>query len=178
MKGKVNVWILLGGLLVLLPFGLILAFSYGRDPRALDSMLEGKQAPPFVLKTLEGETVSLADLRGKPVVLNFWSTWCQPCKIEHPVLLEAADIYRDVAFYGVIYEDKANATRAYLKKAGAAYPHLIDPGSRTAISYGVAGVPETFFIDHEGRIIDKVSLPVSREQMYPLLEKMLQEAAR
>lgn len=167
--------ILAAGGLVVIPLVWVLAEGFGRNPRALPSVLEGKPAPSFALETLDGEKVSLADLRGSPVVLNFWATWCTPCLQEHPLLLEAARRYtsRGVTFLGVLYGDEPPAARTYLKKHGSAYPTLLDPAHRTAIDYGVGGVPETFFIDRNGQVVLKVSGPVTPDTLVGTLEAML-----
>jgi len=154
-KGRINPWIVVGGFVLFLPLIVLLGRSFGRDPRAVPSMLEHRPAPEFTLVDLDGKTWSLSELRGTPVVLNFWSTWCGPCKQEHPMLLEAQDQWPGVRFLGVIYEDDPTKAREYLARAGAAYPHLIDPTGTTAIEYGVAGVPESFVIDREGLVIHK-----------------------
>ncbi len=169
-------WKILGvGALVVVPMVWLLAEGFGHDPRALPNVLEGKEAPGFALQTLEGDPVSLESVRGSPVVLNFWATWCVPCLQEHPVLLEAARRYqgRGVVFLGVLYGDEAADANAYLKKHGKAFPTLLDPAQRTAIDYGVGGVPETFFIDRSGQIVRKVSGPVSPDVMVSTLEEML-----
>ncbi len=155
-------WRILGPGLALVALLLaILASGFGNDPHALPSMLEGKPAPMFAQDTLTGQRVDLGKLKGTPVILNFWSTWCQPCRIEHPWLQENARAFPDVQFYGVLYGDtEANALR-YLKAHDSAYPTIVDPEGRLAIEYGVAGVPETFFIDRQGQIRHKVSGPVS-----------------
>jgi cytochrome c biogenesis protein CcmG/thiol:disulfide interchange protein DsbE len=116
----------------------------------------GAPAPDFELAALDGENVRLSDLRGQVVALNFWATWCVPCFEEHPLLVSAARSLGDRArFIGVIYEDSEEQVRGFLARQGSAYPSLVDPGSRTAIAFGVFGVPETFFIDAEGRIAAK-----------------------
>ncbi len=159
---RANPFILGGGLLVFLPLLALLMVSFGRDPRAVPSVLEGRPAPAFSLETLDtGETVSLADLRGQRVVINFWATWCQPCKIEHPALLEAARRWPDVQFLGVLYQDEPIKARAYLRRNGEAYPTLLDPGGVVAIDYGVGGVPETYFLDEEGQVFYKHAGPLS-----------------
>ena len=163
------------GFLVTAPLFLILASGFGNNPHAVPFMLLDKPAPSFELQTLNGEKIDLVSLAGKPVVLNFWSTWCQPCKIEHPVLMQAAQAYTPlgVHFVAVLYQDDAAKARAYLRRSGSHWPTLNDPGGRTAIAYGVAGVPETFFIDSDGTIVRKVSGPVSQEVMVQTLEQML-----
>lgn len=152
---KVNWKVLLPGLALVLPLVAILASGFGNDPHALPSMLEGRAAPTFALQDLDGAPHTLEGLRGEPVVLNFWSTWCGPCKFEHPLLLQAAGARPDIHFLGVIYSDEPGAVRRYLARAGSAFPHLVDDGNKVAIDYGVAGVPETFFIDRQGVIVYK-----------------------
>ncbi|MGB0638170.1 MAG: TlpA family protein disulfide reductase [Myxococcota bacterium] len=169
-------WKVLGaGSVVTLPLVALLAAGFGRDPKLRSNALEGREAPTFVLKTLDGQPFSLEESKGSPVVVNFWSTWCQPCKIEHPVLMSAAENYGPlgVKFVAVLYQDEAAKARAFLSRAGSYWPTLEDPGGRTAISYGVAGVPETFFIDQDGVIVRKVAGPVSQEIMVSTLEQLL-----
>ncbi len=167
--------VLTGGAVVTVPLVALLAAGFGRDPKLRSNALEGTSAPEFSLKTIDGDTFTLAKLKGQPVVVNFWSTWCQPCKIEHPVLLSAAESYgpAGVQFVAVLYQDDASKARAYLGRSGSRWPTLEDPGGRTAIAYGVAGVPETFFIDRDGVIVRKVSGPVSQSVMVSTLEEML-----
>jgi cytochrome c biogenesis protein CcmG/thiol:disulfide interchange protein DsbE len=143
---------------------IVLAKGFGRDPHEVPFMLRGQPAPAFELKALEtGEVVSLAKLKGKPVVLNFWSTWCGPCRIEHPVLEWAFRQYGNQAqFLGAVFEDTEENARAFVARTGSPYPQLIDPRSRMAVDYGVAGVPETYFIDADGIIRDKFVGPIDR----------------
>lgn len=167
--------VLTAGAVITVPLVALLAAGFGRDPKLRSNALEGREAPPFALKTIDGEPFSLADAKGMPVVVNFWSTWCQPCKIEHPVLMSAAEAYgpAGVQFVAVIYQDDVSKVRAFLNRSGSHWPTLEDPGGRTAIAYGVAGVPETFFIDKDGVIVRKVSGPVSQPVMVSTLEGML-----
>lgn len=160
--------ILFGGLAVTAALVVLFATSFGKDPHKVDSPLIGKVAPSFDLPVLpevpgtpSTQRVSLASLKGKPVILNFWSTWCRPCVAEHGVLREAARYTGDgVQFYGVAYEDTDERIRDFLKRSGQGYPTLIDEGGRTAIAYGLYGVPETFFIDAQGVIVDKFEGPL------------------
>lgn len=167
--------ILAVGAALTIPVVWLLNEGFGRDPRALPSVMEGKVAPAFALVTLEGDPVSLADMRGQPVVVNFWATWCVPCAQEHPTMIATARRYegRGVAFLGVLYGDEPENAAKFLLKKGAAYPTLVDPQQRTAIDFGVAGVPETFFIDKQGMIKKKVVGPVSEGELEQTLEEML-----
>ena len=161
------------GLLVVVPLVGILVLNIGRDPHAFNSPMIGKPAPAFTLKpTDDGAPVSLAALRGRPVVINFWATWCVPCYEEHAVLVEAARAAGDsVQFLGVIYEDDAERVGEFLSRQGSAYPSLMDDDGKTAMSYGVYGVPETFFVDAQGRIAAKYTGPLHPEALAENLAK-------
>ncbi len=166
--------VLLIGLALVGGLTAMLATGFGKDPKALPSVLEGREAPGYELQTLDGEIIRMEDLRGSPVVINFWATWCRPCMQEHPILLEAAERYqpRGVIFCGVAYADDEDKVRAYLERHGSAYPNALDATDRTAIDYGVGGVPETFFIDREGKIVRKISGPVDQVTMQGTLEEL------
>jgi cytochrome c biogenesis protein CcmG/thiol:disulfide interchange protein DsbE len=167
--------ILGGGGLVIASLVVVLASGFGKNPQGVSDVMVGREAPDFSLVDLDGQPVSLSSLRGAPAVLNFWSTWCQPCKIEHPHLQKAASVYggRGVRFLGVLYQDEPDAARRMVKKEGGIFPTLIDPGQRTAIDFGVTGVPETFILDREGRIVQKITGPLSYDQASAILEGLL-----
>lgn len=139
-------------------FTLLLASGFGRDPRELPSELVGKRAPMFTLPRLGGsDQIDLVSLRGQVVIVNFWASWCLACREEHPDLLAAWERYRErgVVLVGVDFEDTESAALAYAKEIGGDWPLVTDPGSRTAIAYGVFGVPETFVIAPDGTITAK-----------------------
>ena len=142
-----------------LGFALLLTVSLGRDPRALPSQLVSRPAPDFSLPELGGDggTIDLAALQDRVVVVNFWASWCYECTVEHPALLAAWDRYRErgVVFVGVDFEDTEGAALEYAARMGGDWPLVTDPGSRTAIAFGVFGVPETFVIAPDGRIAAK-----------------------
>ena len=140
----------------------VLAKGFGRDPHEVPFQLRGKPAPDFTLKRLDnGAPVKLSDLKGKPFVLNFWASWCGPCKMEHPVIAWGAKRFgQDVQFYGVVFEDTEENARAFAGNPDPSFPQLIDERSRMAVDYGVTGVPETYFIDARGILRDKVAAPV------------------
>jgi cytochrome c biogenesis protein CcmG/thiol:disulfide interchange protein DsbE len=168
----VNTTVLFGGLALVVPLVVLFAVSFGNDPHAVPSVLEGKEAPTFRLADLDGDTWDLAQLHGRPVVLNFWSTWCLPCKQEHALLQAAAQANPDVQFLGVIYSDEPDKARRYLAAEGTTYDHLVDPDGHVAIDYGVAGVPETFFVDPTGRIVHKQVGPLTWPAMQTLLGRV------
>jgi cytochrome c biogenesis protein CcmG/thiol:disulfide interchange protein DsbE len=169
----VNYKVLAAGLVVVLPTLAVFWHAFGRDPHALPEALEGKQAPPFSLTSLTGEQVDRRQLAGRPFVLNFWATWCIPCAQEHPALLEVARRYGDrIPFYGVLYGDDKEQALAWLQKRGSAFPTLMDPAGRTAIDYGVAGVPETFIVNAEGEIVEKIVGPIDPNMVARVLETL------
>jgi cytochrome c biogenesis protein CcmG, thiol:disulfide interchange protein DsbE len=137
-----------------------LAFGLTRDPRELPRVSVGRPAPAFTLEDLTGRRVASRTMRGRPMVVNFWASWCTECRKEHPLLMRAHDVWGDrVQFIGVVYQDsRANAVR-FLAERGeqpaSTYPNLLDPAARTAIDFGVYGVPETFFVDRRGRVVFK-----------------------
>lgn len=132
---------------------------FGADPTMVDSPLLGRLAPAFTLPYLEKEgTQSLEDLEGNVVVINFWASWCTACREEHDDLIMAAERFRDrgVTFLGIVYQDRPEFAIDMLDEMGRGYDNVTDPGSRTAIDFGVFGVPETFFIDRHGTVVAKV----------------------
>lgn len=163
------------GAALTLPLVAVLAAGFGDTPQLQSDALTGTPAPNFTLETLDGQPLTLSDLKGKPAVLNFWSTWCQPCKVEHPHLIEAARRYRPrgVSFLGVVYQDDTANVQRFLATEGRSYPVLLDPSSRTAIDFGVTGVPETFFLDAEGNIVKKYAEPINLEMISAVLEPLL-----
>jgi len=150
-----------------LPIVALLAYGLTRDPNTVESPLPGREAFDFQAATIAGDTVQLADLRGRVVVLNFYASWCVACIDEHAVFVEAERRYEPDEFQmlGVVYQDSPENARRWMSRMGGNWPSLIDPNSRIAIDYGVYGVPETYFIDREGRVAYKQIGPVS----WPLL---------
>lgn len=162
-------WLLF--VLVVAPIVYLLGFGLTRNPRELPSVLVGKRAPDFSLKTLDGKRLTSQSILGAPLVVNFWATWCGPCFYEHPVLKKGREIYRKegIQFLGVVYQDEEKEVRRYAQKLGEPFMVLFDPESKMAIDYGVAGVPETFFVDANGIIRAKyagiLTLDILKEQI-------------
>jgi cytochrome c biogenesis protein CcmG/thiol:disulfide interchange protein DsbE len=168
-------------LVPIVAFALLLASGLGRDPSELPSELVQERAPDFTLPRLGGEgTFDLASLRGQVVVVNFWASWCEPCKQEHPALRAAWDRYRErgVVLVGVDFEDSEEAALAFAEEFGGDWPLVSDPGSRTAIAYGVFGVPETFVVAPDGTITAKTVGAVTYEWLTDEIESALRTAAR
>ncbi len=149
------------------------------DPRGVPSALIGKPAPDFTLPPLEGSGLpglSAADLTaGRPVLVNFFASWCVPCVIEHPQLMRLA---RDgTAILGIAYKDKPEDSLGFLKRHGTPYARLgVDQPGRVAIDWGLYGVPETYLIDKSGIIRWRMAGPVTEEilaqQVTPLLRRL------
>ncbi len=173
-KRRLNRWVLAIGFIVIVPTVFLFAKSFSFDKEFIESPLLGKPAPDFTLTDLDGNAISLSSLRGKPVVLNFWASYCAPCVTEHPTFTAAAEFYQDqVQFLGVIYQDTEPRIEAFNQQFGAWGPTLIDPGGKAAIAYGIYGPPETFFIDREGVIRLKVISAVHPRLMKETLDALL-----
>ncbi len=178
-----------GGLLLVLAFLALLA--YGVLTRAPDTTIDDQlvraqtaPAPGFDLAVLadgnpgpdltaawrraaaDGQ-VNLSELRGTPVVLNFWASWCDPCRQEAPVLRRGAERWRErgVLFVGLDMQDVTEDARAFLREYRLDFPQVRDPTNDTARRWGATGIPETFFIGADGRVVGHVIGTVSREQL-------------
>ena len=174
------------GVIVIAVLGALLAglLIYGlvqrQDKRNLDAAVrDGKRppAPDQVLPVLggNGRTASLASYRGKVVVLNFWASWCSPCRQEAPML---AKFQRTLApqgtILGVTYKDEPSASLNFARKYGLTYPSLFDGKLQMAPKYGTTALPETFVIDRRGRIVALSRGEVTR----PFLEQAVAEAEK
>jgi cytochrome c biogenesis protein CcmG/thiol:disulfide interchange protein DsbE len=135
----------------------------------------GDTAPDFEAPLLEGDgTLALSDLEGKPVVLNFWASWCVPCKDEAPMLSRAAQTFGDqVAFVGVDVRDAKSDAIAFVEAEGLDYPHVRDEDETIYRDYGLTGQPETFFIDADGVIVEHVNGPLPQDALDQLVETLV-----
>ena len=171
-------------LLFLAPLSLFLVltiyFLVGlqRDPTVIPSALIDKPAPAFSLPPIEGreESLSTADLKGDVVLVNVFASWCMPCRIEHPFLMELAanDV---IKIYGVNWKEKPGDGPAWLARLGDPYEKVGDDADgRVAIEFGVTGAPETFVIDRDGHIRYKYAGPITpdiwRAQFEPLIKEL------
>ncbi len=137
----------------LLIVGVVSLIQLSKPPESKATLFTGKPrpAPMVTLETLEGGTFKMADHLGKPMIVNIWATWCAPCKIEHPVLL---DMSETLPIVGLSYKDKPEDIRALLSQEGDPFAHHpLDQDGQTSLGFGLASVPETFLIDAEGTIV-------------------------
>lgn len=154
-------WVGYGLALAAVALAVALATQFGSDPSLSESPLMGEPAPDFDLPTLEGgDTVSLSDLAGDIVVINFFASWCLECRLEHSDLVSSSDSFgpSGVSFVQIGYQERPEDSAAWLDDAGRSEHtrYLYDPGSRTAIAYGVFGIPETFFVAPDGQVVGKI----------------------
>jgi peroxiredoxin len=116
----------------------------------------GHTAPEFTTQTLDGSPVRLSQYRGKPVLLNFWATWCGPCQDEMPLIQRASDIYKaqGLVVLAVNYQQTSTSSmKAFLRKVGARFPAVFDPAGQIAAAYGVnVGLPVSVFIERSGTV--------------------------
>jgi cytochrome c biogenesis protein CcmG, thiol:disulfide interchange protein DsbE len=139
----------------------VLASRFGSDPKMVESPLIGQPAPEFNLESLDGsEKVALSDFDGEIVIINFFASWCLQCRAEHDDLVATADAFADdgVTLVQISYLEDPETTLAWLDEVGTSQwaRYLADNSSRTAIAYGVFGLPETFFIDESGVVVGKI----------------------
>ena len=160
----------------ILPVLLLLAYGFKTDPRQVPSPLVSRPAPPFSLRPFDGGSTSLEQLRGKPVVLNFWASWCFPaCYEEAPALEAAWQAYRDrgVMVIGVDIQDREADAKAFLERFKLTFLNGPDLQGKLSIDYGVYGVPETFFIGKDGTIHYKHVGALTKQVLRSKIEEML-----
>lgn len=137
--------------------------------------LPGQPAPDFTLTLLDGATLTLSELRGQPVLVNFWATWCPPCEEEAPVLQSTWEAYQDrgVVFVGVVYQDDRAAVERFIEEYGLTYPIGPDVGEQIATAYGITGIPETFIIDPDGKVAFVHIGPATADELTAELDSLL-----
>ena len=132
-------------------------------------------APDFLKQSLDGEMVSLSGLRGKVVMVDFWSSWCPPCRQEAPGLAQVFREYEDknIDFIGVIIWDNRRDAARYVQEFNLPYPNVLDETGEIAIDYGVVGIPEKFFIDAYGNLVRKFAGPMEPKALRAILDGLL-----
>ncbi len=166
-------WLALLPLVALIALGLLFGFyALNRNPEFQPKALVGKPVPDLVLPTLDdGREVSVRQATGGgPVLVNFFASWCGPCEIEHPVLMDLQR--RQIRIIGVAYKDAPANAQAFLSRLGDPFDaRLVDRDGRAGIEFGVTGVPETFLIGADGVILAKHTGPLTGEEALKLIAK-------
>jgi len=164
-------WLALGAIALLVV--VLLAPALGGQPAL--PLQTGSIVPGFQLTAFDGSPMDLTAQRGKVVVVNFFASWCSPCR------QEAADLeqtWRDyqaqgVQFFGIGYKDAAAKAQAFLHEFDVTYPATSEAGNRTARAYGVTGVPETFIVDRSGQLVRHILGPVTQQELAHELDQLL-----
>ena len=135
-----------------------------------------RPAPDFSLTTFNGTTISLAGLRGKPIVINFWASWCPPCRFEAPLLERTWRAYknRGVIFIGVDIQDREEDALNYIREFNITYPNGPDPTGEVSIDYGVSGLPVTFFVSKKGEIVRRWVGAIEKGVLISSIEEIMQ----
>jgi cytochrome c biogenesis protein CcmG/thiol:disulfide interchange protein DsbE len=152
-KRRTGTLVVFGGI-VLVVVALLVVLALAVRTRGSPPLSSGS-APDFSLTSFDGETYRLADLKGKAVVINFWASWCIPCRDEAPALERAWQTYRDrgLVVLGVDYVDTEPEAKAFIAEFAQTYPNGPDLGTRISQAYDITGVPETYFIDKQGNLL-------------------------
>ena len=178
--------IFLVGLLPFIALLVLLAWSQIQTEGTPGNLVEHNQsdqanvvqrdAPPFEgIDLVHKQTINNAAVAGKIVMLNFWSSWCTSCKAEAQDVAEVYIEYigQPVEFVGVAIWDEPGDTLRHIQRYGVTYPNIIDEHGTTAVTYGVRGVPEKFFLDTDGTILNKVTGPMTKDLMRDIIDSLL-----
>ena len=170
--------LLSAGLLALLGSQLLVPAQNQSD--AGSSPLIDHPAPDFTLAVLgphagSAPTIHLASLKGKPIMLNFWASWCNPCQHEAPLLQRTWQRVQSqgIIFLGIDFQDAQSDGLNFLRTYGVTYPNVVDPDGSVTINYGVSGVPETFFLDRHGIVVQKVIGELTEQTLQSNLQAIL-----
>ncbi len=168
-----------GGLVAVLVWG---ALNRDSATGGSGATLPGKEAPAFSLESFSGGTVSLADFEGQPMIINFWASWCAPCRQEAPALEAAWLALRErglvVVGINLPKSDPEESARAFLEEFGVSYPNVFDTRGFTAIDYGVSGIPVTFFVDREGVVERRFVGTLEAETLLVWAEELVGDGAK
>ena len=172
-RRRIGPWIAGGVLVVLAAFIGVLAT--GGDDDGVRSRLIGRPAPGIAGDTIDGAGYDLAQHRGEFVVVNFFATWCVPCIREHPELVEFEERHRetgDASVVSVIFDSRPQQVREFFAEYGGDWPVVVDPDGRTALEYGVTGVPESYLVAPDGTVLIKIEGGVTASALDDLLEQV------
>ena len=165
----------MAGAVVAVALVFALAITQGRAGDSNGVARDGRPAPPFTLGNLQpgGPPVSLKALRGRPAVINFWASWCVPCRKEMPGF-EAThqSLGERVTFVGINNKDFRDSALDFLKKTGVSYPSGFDPSGNVAAAYGVIGMPSTFFISDDGRLLESRTGEINLDELRATISRL------
>ncbi len=161
---------------VVVGFTIVAWNRFGTDPSLVRSPLIGRPAPEFSRPGLDGGTVSSADFEGRVYVVNFWASWCVPCRQEAPHLQSFYERWspRGVGMVGIVYNDRLADARQFREEFGLRFPQAMDPDGVAAIDFGVFGVPETYVIDQRGTVMAKLIGAVGPETLDQVLAQVIE----
>lgn len=165
MTGTLAFFIGIFGYLILVP-----------DSNAAASLKVGQAAPDITLNDLSGTPVSLASLKGRPVVLNFWATWCPPCRREMPAFQQVWESHKgkdDLVFYALNVGESKLVVDAFMKQLGVDLPVLLDKADQAQNAYKILPIPATFFIDRTGKISAVYETQMTSLQMEAEIDRIL-----
>ncbi len=178
-------WIVIGGGV---PIGALIAIltwasiSTGGNPGGLavnsdliEFDIDSGVARDFELELIGGGSLKLSEYRGNIVMVDFWASWCAPCRAEAPVLANVYEAFRgeSLEFIGVNTWDNPGDAEVFLREEGQVYPNGFDLSGSVAIDYGVRGIPEKYFIDREGMLIKKLSGPMTETTLRETIDELM-----
>jgi cytochrome c biogenesis protein CcmG/thiol:disulfide interchange protein DsbE len=152
----------------------------GKDPREIPSPLVGKNAPTFAGVMPSGEAFNSESLKGKVYLVSFWATWCTTCKADEPQIAELGRAFKDQADFkivGIATQDTLDNVKEYLARGGRPYANLFDDKGKLAIDFGVYGVPETYLVDRQGKIVEKMVGPIDPPKLHRRVKELLAATA-
>jgi peroxiredoxin len=168
--------VVLGGLWIAYSSSLLSSLaSEGENVTLEPAPVVGHPAPDFALPTLAGETVRLSDFKGKPVLINFWATWCGPCRSEFPDFQKAAvDNADELVIIGInnTTTDQKEQIPAFLEEFGVTFPIVLDETGETAKAYNILGLPTSIFIDRDGNVNEIFTGPINKAYIEAKLSEM------
>lgn len=134
-----------------------------------------RPAPDFTLQLLDGGAITLADLKGKVVMIDFWASWCPPCREEAPSLAQVYREYQDrgVEFVGISIWDRPSDAQDFVRRFMITYPSGVDADGTILVDYAVRGIPEKFFLDPQGQVVRKFIGPATVKSLREILDQML-----
>jgi cytochrome c biogenesis protein CcmG/thiol:disulfide interchange protein DsbE len=170
-RGLSPAWIAAGAIALIV----LALLGYGLLASPFEPPQIGDPVPDFQLTAFDGSSMNLGTEQGRVVVVNFFASWCAPCRQEAADLEQTWRDYQDrgVQFYAIAYKDAASKAQAFQETFDVSYPYAIDPGNRTSRTYGVTGVPETFVIDQQGLLVHHFVGPITRSELSLALEQAL-----